>query len=172
MAQLYIGESPSGEHCEPVGPNYNATKAKAECRAYISQIRRVLGEEPPGAKLFVPSNPHVAGTYHTVEIKYDPNNKKARDYAYKCEGANIEYWDDLACQELNLETVIRNKQSMLSWWLFYKLDESRYAGPKDFESWILEFKNSKPSNVYEELSKLDKFTKQWPTLASTIEAWS
>lgn len=102
MESIYIGESPSEESCEQLGPNYDKAKAIRECRAFISQIRRVVGEEPPGARLYVRSNAHDHGTYQSVECKYDPSDSAAVDYAFKCESVDIEYWDDVACVELQV----------------------------------------------------------------------
>ena len=50
---IYLGPAPAHEPCVSVGDPDYATKALAECRAYIEAIRKVVGEEPDGAALRV-----------------------------------------------------------------------------------------------------------------------
>lgn len=94
-----IGPTPASEDCEQLGPNYNPNKARAECKAFINQIRRERGEEPFGARLTIKSNPHDFGTYLEVVCKFDENNEEAAEYAFSCE-CTAEYWDDEAKAEL------------------------------------------------------------------------
>lgn len=102
MEQLEIGPTPCAETCEQLGPNYSPSRAKAECRAYIGQLRRMFGDEPKGAYLKIASNSHDFGTYYEVAVKFD-DNKEATDYAYTLESNSPEYWDDDARKELGLE---------------------------------------------------------------------
>ena len=46
-----IGATPASENCEQLGPNYDPQRARAECRAFIAQLRRQFGPEPEGAQL-------------------------------------------------------------------------------------------------------------------------
>jgi len=97
---LDIGASPPGESCAQVGSDDYYPRARRECRAYIAQLRRVLGPEPTGAYLTIKSNPHDFGTYLSVVCKFDPDNKVAVEYAYRCERDGPDEWDEQAQAEL------------------------------------------------------------------------
>jgi hypothetical protein len=100
---LEIGAVPANEDCQQVGtPAYDATKARAECVAYINQLRRQFGPEPEGAYLRIKSSPHDFGSYYEVVCNYDPNQEAAISYAYQCEGSATENWDEAAMAELEL----------------------------------------------------------------------
>jgi len=99
-----IGPTPVDESCEQLGPNYNPARAKAECRAYINQLRRVYGEEPEGARLRITSNPHDFGTYHEVVCNFDDEYPASVEYAFKLE-EGCENWDEEARAELNLTNM-------------------------------------------------------------------
>lgn len=94
-----IGSTPANEDCEQLGPNYDAQKARKECRAFIHQILRELGPEPEGANLAIKSNPHDFGTYLEVVCYFDDKNEKARNYAFRCEDTAVD-WDTIARREL------------------------------------------------------------------------
>ena len=94
--------TPAAEDCEQLGPNYNPLRAKAECRAFINQLRRTFGPEPEGARLIVKSNPHDFGNYLEVQCVYDEDDEAATEYAYKCESDMPMTWDDEAKAELAL----------------------------------------------------------------------
>jgi len=97
---LDIGSSPPGESCAQVGADDYYPRARCECRAYIHQLRRVLGTEPTGASLGIRSNPHDFGDYLSVVCYYDPTNQTAIDYAFRCENNGPELWDEHAKTEL------------------------------------------------------------------------
>jgi hypothetical protein len=99
-----IGPSPCNEDCECLGPNYNPDRSRVECRAFIGQIRRELGEEPAGARLRIKSNSHDFGIYLEVVCNYDDDNEDAANYAYRCEDTSGD-WDTIARQELGLVSV-------------------------------------------------------------------
>ena len=94
--------TPAAEDCEQLGPNYNPQRAKAECRAFINQLRREFGPEPGTAQLRIKSNSHDFGTYVEVACYYDDRDEAAQEYAYKCEGEMPENWDAEALIELGL----------------------------------------------------------------------
>ncbi len=98
---LSISCTPYDEECEQLGPNYRPEIAKAECRAFANQIRRVCGQPPEGARLKIASNPHDFGSYHEVEVVYDDRDREAMEYAFKVEGADLATWDDEARKELS-----------------------------------------------------------------------
>ena len=97
-----IGPCPAGEDCAQVGASDYYDRYKKEMTAYINQIRRELGPEPPGARLRIKANAHDFGTYHDVIVEFDPDDEEASNYAYKCERTN-ENWDEEARKELGLD---------------------------------------------------------------------
>lgn len=105
MAEVIeIGSSPCNEECAQVGQPDYPERSKAECRAFINQIKRVMGEPPEGVTLYTKSNQHDYGTYREVAVKVSALGEEARDialvYAYRCEGESPENWDDEARAEL------------------------------------------------------------------------
>lgn len=100
--QLSIGPTPSGESCEQLGPNYNPTKARKECKAFIGQLTRTFGNPPEGARFKITSNPHDFGTYLDVVVEYDDTNDLATDFAFKVEDETPETWDTEAKQYLGI----------------------------------------------------------------------
>jgi hypothetical protein len=97
---LDVGCAPSEEDCAQVGREDYSERARRECRVYISQLRRMFGEEPDGARLSIKSNPHDFGTYWSVVCYFDAGNQAAADYAYRCEGESPQQWDEAARREL------------------------------------------------------------------------
>ena len=100
---LDIGSSPPGESCAQVGTADYHPRARRECRAYIAQLRRVLGPEPMGAQLIVKRHPHDFGTYLAVACTFDPENQASVEYACRCESQGPEEWDEVAKAELQEE---------------------------------------------------------------------
>lgn len=98
---LEIGPVPADEDCEQLGPNYNASKARAECNRFIDLIRKVVGPEPTGARLIVKSNLHDFGTYLEVNVKYDDQNPEAVEYALKVESSAPTAWDAYPNNEIS-----------------------------------------------------------------------
>lgn len=96
-----IACTPAGEPCEQLGENYNALKARYECRVFMDQLIRKFGHPPVGARLTITSNPHEFGTYHSVAVKYNPDSDEAVEYALKLESETPEFWDDIAKEQLN-----------------------------------------------------------------------
>ena len=97
---LYIGSSPPEEDCAQLGSDDYCRRARRECRAYINQLHRALGPEPPGASLSITSHPHDFGDYLAVSCHFDPAIAEAVDYAYRCESDGPMTWDDEARREL------------------------------------------------------------------------
>ena len=89
-----VGPAPADESCVQVGDPDYARNAKAECRAYIEAIRKVVGREPDGARLTVKSNPHDFGTYFEVAVVFDGNDSEAIGYAYRCDELAPKTWAD------------------------------------------------------------------------------
>lgn len=111
---LELSPTPVGESCEQLGPDYSRTRAMAECRAFLRQLRRLFGDEPEGARLSVSSNPHDFGTYHEVRVSYDEDSREAIDYAFRLEGNLPESWDRQALEELQAAGLnVRDPESEL-----------------------------------------------------------
>ena len=86
--------APCDEPCAQVGEPDYYLRAKEECARFIVLIRKKLGEEPPGARLAVKSNPHDFGTYYSVVCHFEDNDEEARRYAYLCESDAPSTWQD------------------------------------------------------------------------------
>jgi pyruvate dehydrogenase complex dehydrogenase (E1) component len=97
-----IGPSPTNEQCAQVGEDDYHERSVKECRAYVRQLRRALGEEPEGASLAVKSNSHDFGVYREVVCYYADNCHEAVDYAFRAEEQAPAEWDDEARAELGL----------------------------------------------------------------------
>ncbi len=95
-----VGCAPPCENCAQVGADGYWERARRECRAWIAQLRRTLGEEPDGARLAVKSNPHDFGTYLSVVCHFDDTLPASVDYAFRCEGEAPNEWDEEARREL------------------------------------------------------------------------
>lgn len=93
MDSIMIGATPYEEDCAQVGSDNYHTRARAECNRYIECLRKVYGNEPVGARLYIKSNPHDFGSYLEVECKYDENNEEAIAYAFRVENG-LATWDD------------------------------------------------------------------------------
>ena len=100
-----LGSAPREEQCAQVGtPDYREL-AHRECRAYISQLRRLFGEEPEGARLEIRANPHDFDTYYSVVCGTTPQRRRP-EYAFRCEAESPAEWDDIAKAELCLTVTI------------------------------------------------------------------
>lgn len=94
MECLEIGPTPCDEECVQVGAENYQELMTAECQRFIQVIRKKLGNEPPGAKLFVKWNQHDFGMYAEVACKFDPENEAAMDYAFRCESEAPAKWEE------------------------------------------------------------------------------
>lgn len=94
-----IGCTPYDEPCAQVGADNYPEMSKIECRAYLNQIRRVVGPEPEGCYLTIKSFPHDFGSYREVCVVYDDDEESHNDYVLKCESC-CSTWDDEARAEL------------------------------------------------------------------------
>jgi hypothetical protein len=101
---LDIGSSPPLEACAQLGRDGYWEQATKECRAYIALLRRVMGQEPTGARLAIKSHEHDFGTYLSVCCFFDSHVEAAIDYAYRCEASGPQEWDEVARNELNLNS--------------------------------------------------------------------
>jgi hypothetical protein len=99
---LEIGPGPAEERVEQVGPNCDYGRMRKECEAFIRQLRRLLGPEPPGAKLKIRRNQHDFGMYMEVACYYDENDREGVEYASLCEMEYPAEWDEEAKVELGI----------------------------------------------------------------------
>jgi hypothetical protein len=98
---MYLGSAPYGEDCASVGQDDYHKRARAECRAYIGQLKRMFGDPPDGCSLVIRSNPHDFGSYLSVDAVF--SDEAGAAYALKCENDQPELWDADARAELGLE---------------------------------------------------------------------
>jgi hypothetical protein len=101
IGYIDVGSAPYIEDCAQLGAADYYDRARRECRAYIGQLRRLLGPEPPGARLKTKANAHDFGTYLSVVCQYETDNQAAMQYAFRCESDGPEEWDAVARHELN-----------------------------------------------------------------------
>ncbi len=90
---MAIGSSPWEEDCAQVGSPGYYEKAQKECKRLIALIRKIHGDEPEGARLFIKGNRHDFGSYYEVNVEFDPNDKAAADYAYRVESEAPRTWE-------------------------------------------------------------------------------
>lgn len=100
--KLYLGCCPASEFCAQVGADDYWEQAKRECRAWINQLRRAFGHEPPGAQLAICSNDHDFGQYLDTVVWFESDDESAHAYAYRVEDNRILLWDAEARKELKL----------------------------------------------------------------------
>jgi hypothetical protein len=91
---MEIGCAPSDEPCVNVGEENYYPRAKEECARFIELTRKKLGDEPPGARLAVKSNPHDFGSYLEVVCYFEDTDEEARHYAFLCESEAPRTWQD------------------------------------------------------------------------------
>jgi hypothetical protein len=106
---IEIGSSPWGEECAQLGSEGYSERGRAECRAYVGQLYRLLeangfrrDELPEGFSLGVKGNSHDFGTYYEVVCRFNADDERSVDIAYWLEGNSQELWDDSAKMELKL----------------------------------------------------------------------
>jgi len=107
LDELTLAPTPVYEDCAQVGTPDYTERAKAECQAFIGQLKRVFGEPPEGARLKVKGNLHDVGAsgvciYYEVAVVFDGANPRAVDYAYTIDDDLPKEWDDEARAELGL----------------------------------------------------------------------
>ncbi len=104
--QIEIGPVPGNEACAQAGREGYEARARQECAAFINQIRRVVGPEPPGARLVAKSFPHDFGSYFEVCCRYEDSHETASTYAWSLDGnKQLQDWDAEARRELGLPAL-------------------------------------------------------------------
>jgi hypothetical protein len=110
---LEIGSAPADEECQPCNiPGANYDWVKAECLAYIHQLKRQFGNPPPETDLVTQFTRDGDYGYYEVVVKWrsegpgiEPGNPSAVEYAYKLEANTPQFWDAQALAELNIAGV-------------------------------------------------------------------
>jgi hypothetical protein len=103
---VFIGSVPAEEDCAQVGEDAYSRKARKECRAYISLIKRHFeskGINIHDELLVIKSEAHDFGSYLEVACKISANDPRAEelyDLAYRIESESPTRWDEQALQEL------------------------------------------------------------------------
>jgi hypothetical protein len=103
---VFIGSAPAEEDCAQVGQYDYSMRARKECRAYISLIKRHFesqGISIPNELLVIKSEAHDFGSYLEVACKInstDPRAEELYDLACRIESESPTRWDEKALQEL------------------------------------------------------------------------
>lgn len=103
---IEIGSGPTDETVEQAnvsGTNY--ARMRAECAALIGQLRRQLGPEPEGARLYTKFCRDGDHGYYEVVCSFERLNQAAIDYAFRCEAELPEKWDAEARRDLAFVVV-------------------------------------------------------------------
>jgi hypothetical protein len=106
MEYIELGITPYAEECAQVGADNYCDRVRAEGRAYINQLKRMIfqskkiDELPFGIRLALKSFAHDFGLYYEVIVKYDESNGDAIDFAFEIENNLPANWDDEAKKEL------------------------------------------------------------------------
>ena len=115
---LSIGSTPYGEDCAQVGSTeYDyATRARAECKAFMQQIAKHY-PEPDNGYLKIKANPHDFGTYHELVIVYDD---QALDELSKSNPALLDrFWEwEAEAESLDLESLEVLAEISEAWYLY------------------------------------------------------
>ncbi|MBX2896847.1 MAG: hypothetical protein KF763_15480 [Cyclobacteriaceae bacterium] len=91
--------TPWGERCAQVNADHYMENSRHEVKAYIAQLKRVLGENPTGSYFKMVRCEHDFGPYRDVRFYYDDEEQSHVDYLSQLE-AGCEHWDEVALQEL------------------------------------------------------------------------
>ena len=90
---LALGPVPAKESPARPGDSDYAARAFAQCQRFIRLLRRILGPEPHGARLEVRRSDQEFDPYLEVVIRFDDEDRAARDYAARCDGDAPARWD-------------------------------------------------------------------------------
>ena len=109
MDYIEIASGPAYEKVEQANvPGSNYQRMRAECRAFIGQLRRELGQEPEGASLQVKFFADGNHGYYEVVCYFESDKKLSVDYAFRCEAKSPGYWDeDAKCELANVEVGVQ-----------------------------------------------------------------
>jgi len=97
--EITIGSAPPEEQCAQLGEDNYPVRARAECRRFISQLRRVAAAaniDLGALTLHVKGFSHDFGTYYEVVAQFDEGDEVSSTAAYWLEANTPETWDDEA----------------------------------------------------------------------------
>ena len=90
---LVLAPAPIEETCVCVGEEDYMPRARAECKRFITLLRKKFGPEPEGAHLAVKSFMHDFGDYLEVVCSFDENLPESVEYALRCEDNLPKTWE-------------------------------------------------------------------------------
>ena len=103
--EIYLGPVPIEEDCSQVGSIGYFERSRAECKAYVNQLRRQFGEPPFGGALIVKACPHDFGTYNEVVAVFDDLYPNSCKWAFEMEENIPLKWDEEALVDITLLTI-------------------------------------------------------------------
>lgn len=108
-----IGTTPSEELCAQVGQDCYAELVRLEIRLYKDLLVEELVKQFPDVGVQIrfktSTHSHDFGTYHELDVVYDPENPVSVDQAYWCESAPIMFWPEEQRAKIN---EVRSKYSL------------------------------------------------------------
>jgi hypothetical protein len=105
---LSFGSAPASEPCVQISED--ASLNIAECKIYMEQLVRRLGNPPDGCHFFLLKNYHDFGIYYEAAVSFDPENEQTLDYALKAE-AGDDRWDEIARQQIIDNGIVNAKRA-------------------------------------------------------------
>ena len=107
--ELVVGFGPAAE---PAGPD-NPFRNWERCRAFIGQLKRLLGPPPQGCELFIRQHGDADRPFYNVHLRYrgaTPGRRDAAtDYVVRLQERCPQQWDRQAADELGLAAPAADK---------------------------------------------------------------
>jgi len=97
---ITLGPAPAGEPWARIDQCGYAVRAHAHCSAYMRQLRRQFGSEPPGAELQEIAVSIPGGSCLMVVCYFETGHVDALAYALRCDTDALTTWDAEARREL------------------------------------------------------------------------
>lgn len=94
-----MSTTPWSEPCAQVGDENYMENSRLEARAYIAQLKRTFGENPPCTDFSIVKCTHDFGPYLDMRFYYDNEEQRHVEYMNTVE-CGCEKWDDTALAEL------------------------------------------------------------------------
>ena len=104
----HLGPAPADESCVQVSDPDYFEKARRECLKYVTAIRFLFGDEPPGARLKVVWQEHDFGPYLEVAVAFDPTDRAAAEYAARCDAQAPTTWAAAGLDDPNADDAGRD----------------------------------------------------------------
>lgn len=99
---LNLSPTPTDEDCAQVGSPDYIKQSRVELAAFREQLYRLLKKQFPTVLVTIVrvSHPHDFGTYHDLEVKYDPHDQESVGQAFWLDENLPENWDQEALDDL------------------------------------------------------------------------